>query len=501
MSLAMLMRVKWRSMSALSRHNTVRYGIAIGFTLLALILRIVLAPWVHGASPFVFFTPVVMLSAWYGGWGPGFLATILGGALGNYFLLDPPLSFSLGGHQGVRMLLFLIISIQISWLSGAMHSARRRAEQDAREVRWARDNLEQRVRERTAELRFQKTLLECQSQASVDGILAIGNDGKLIFANDRFRELWQLSPGESLATFDEIRLMLRERLEALQVDPLSADAPQFALSGGDNANQLLLKNGQTLEQYSASIIDPDGQSYGRVWFFRNMTERKRMQREVLEAGERERQRIGQDLHDDLCQQLTGIACMGQALQQELAVREDARSKSESRALKEIVAMIERATQRARDLAKGLQPLNLARQGLRVAMHELCGSIEMMFQISCRFEGEDPGEDVEPAASLQLYRIAQEAVSNAIRHGKAKNIRLDLAVAGGRLIMTVEDDGVGISQPVQPGGLGLLTMNYRARLVGGALSVEPTASGTIVTCSVPLRSMSSVSAAVPLAESV
>ena len=497
----MLRRLKFPNMSALTRHNALRYGVAVAVTLLALFLRIALAKWVRGTSPFVFFTPAVMLSAWYGGWGPGFVATVLGALLGNYFLLDPPLSFTLGGHDGIRMVLFVIVALQISWLSGAMHSARRRAEADAQEVRWARDNLERRVRERTAELRFQKTLLECQSQASADGILAIGNDGRLIFANDRFSELWQFAPATSAIHFDEIHAAMRRQLASHQQDPLAASNAELDFAQADNSGELLLVDGRTLEQYSASIVDQDAQSYGRVWFFRDITDRKRMQREILEAGERERNRIGQDLHDDLCQQLTGIACMGQALQQQLAARGDDASRAESRAAMEIVEMVQRATQRARDLAKGLQPLNLEKRGLRVAMQELCASIELMFHVSCRFEGEDPGDDIEPAASLQLYRIAQEAASNAIRHGKARHILLDLVVAGGRLIMTIEDDGIGIAQPLPQGGLGLQTMNYRARLVGGTLTVEPISGGTVVTCSVPLRSIDSNGQEVPLARSV
>jgi signal transduction histidine kinase len=489
-----------RTTRPLTRHNVLRYSVAVLATLLALVLRMVLGPWVHHSSPFVFFTPVVMLSAWYGGFGPGLLATMLGAALGNYFLIDPSLSFSLRGGEGVRTLLFLIVAVQISWLSGAMHSARRRAEADAREVRWARDNLERRVRERTAELRFQKTLLECQSQASADGILAIGNDDKLIFANDRFNELWQLTASDDAREPADIRAAMRRRLATDRQDPLAADATH-GLSPADSSGELLLSDGRTLEQYSASIVDHDGQSYGRVWFFRDITEHKRMQREVLEAGERERQRIGQDLHDDLCQQLTGIACMGQALQQELAARGDGTSQAEARAAMEIVEMVQRATQRARDLAKGLQPLHLERQGLRIAMQEFCASIQLMFQVACKFEGEDPGDDVEPAVSLQLYRIAQEAVSNAIRHGKASSILIDLVVAGGRLIMTIEDNGIGIAQPLPQNGLGLQTMSYRARLVGGTLSVEPIPGGTVVTCSVPLRSMTTPSQEVPVAGSV
>jgi two-component system CheB/CheR fusion protein len=204
---------------------------------------------------------------------------------------------------------------------------------------------------------------------------------------------------------------------------------------------------------------------------------------VLEVAEAERQRIGQDLHDDLCQQLTGIACLGQALQDQLFPRDpDAAASAD-----EIVKHVQNANQRARDLARGLQPMNLQRDGLAASLQGLATSIQSVFHIDCRFEAEDVPDNLDETTAIQLYRIAQEAVSNAIRHGKARHVLIDLIGVADRLILTIEDDGLGIRQPLPEGGMGLHTMNYRAKLIGGSLTIGPAQpSGTIVTCAAPLR---------------
>jgi PAS domain S-box-containing protein len=348
-------------------------------------------------------------------------------------------------------------------------------------LQWAHDNLEQRVRERTAELHFQTTLLESQSEASADGILALGNDGRVIFANDRFASMWSLATPLTHEPADSLRSRMREQLQVHLQDPLSASRDEMAVREPEGTVELPLADGRIIERYSSPIVDPQGTSYGRVWFFRDVTDRNRLQRQVLEVAEGERQRIGQDLHDDLCQQLTGIACLGQALQQQLT---DASAAS---AANEIVERVQQANQRARDLARGLQPVNLQRDGLAMALQGLCASIQNVFHVTCRFAAQDVPDDIDETAAIQLYRITQEAISNAVRHGKAQRVVVDLIAIESRMILTIEDNGVGISQPLPEGGMGLHTMNYRARLIGGTLTIgrgQP--GGTVVTCSVPLR---------------
>jgi signal transduction histidine kinase len=147
-------------------------------------------------------------------------------------------------------------------------------------------------------------------------------------------------------------------------------------------------------------------------------------------------------------------------------------------------LVQQAAGRARDLAKGLQPVSLMREGLDVALRELCATTEAMFRVPCRFRGEGEVQLDDVTVAAHLHRIAQEAIHNAVRHGRASHIFIDLVAApGGRLVLTVEDDGVGIPDELPGDGLGLHTMSFRARLIGASLSVERgDAAGTIVTCS-------------------
>jgi signal transduction histidine kinase len=585
-------------------HRLLGYLVAIGSTVALLLLRIGLGPLVEATSVFLFFAPAVMASAWYGGRGPGLVATIAGAAAANYFLLVPTGRFSNTPDDLARMLVFLIVGAQISWLSGALHSAKRRAESDAVAARRseqlyrtlaqnfpngavflldnasrialaegralasagisgegvrgmrlsgafprqvlrdvlpllrspiggstelnfggrvylvqvlplrgtagqrfagmgiaqditelataraalqaAHDQLEVRIAQRTAELQFQTALLEAQSNASLDGILVASDDGRVIFRNRRLAELWGLPDAAFAGTRDEAVVAMRGVLARPQ-DPLGGgadvDAPLVELPAN-----LDLRDGRTLECYGAPVAGPQGQYHGRAWYFRDVTERRSTARQILEAGERERHRIGQDLHDDLCQQLTGIACLGRVLHQRLV----ARLASEADAANQVVDLVEQATRRARDIARGLQPLELEAGGLTAALRELAANIEQMFGIRCHVGSDAPVALDDPACSIQLYRITQEAISNAIRHGKAGNVYVDLVQVGGRVILTIEDDGVGFDQATSARGLGVRTMRHRARTIGATLSMEPSdAGGTTVTCTLASRSTGTV----------
>jgi two-component system, LuxR family, sensor kinase FixL len=249
---------------------------------------------------------------------------------------------------------------------------------------------------------------------------------------------------------------------------------------GDGCEQVLLEDGRAIERYSAPIVGGDGSSFGRVWFFQDVTERRRLEKEILEAGERERQKIGQDLHDDLCQQLTGIACLARVLRQRLA----ARSAEEAGDAATILHLVQQAATCARNLSKGLQPVTLEADGLASALQDLCSRVESACGVPCRFRGDSSAlASADATVPTHLYRIAQEALNNAIKHGNAHSISVDLISAGERLILAVEDDGVGIPEVLAGDGLGLHTMDHRARIIGASLSVERgTAGGTTVTCS-------------------
>ncbi len=215
---------------------------------------------------------------------------------------------------------------------------------------------------------------------------------------------------------------------------------------------------------------------------REMSERERLEEELLKVSEREQRRIGHDLHDILCQHLTATALAGQVLSERLA----ARSLGEAGDARKVVELVEAGITLARNLARGLDPVAMDAEGLMAAFQELAGNLNQRPPLQCVFECETPVLIHHDATATHLYRIAQEAVSNAIRHGRARRIGISLSERAGRVTLMVEDDGVGLTESRTAGkGLGIRIMAHRAAMIGGALSVEPAPTGgTIVTCSLP-----------------
>jgi PAS domain S-box-containing protein len=236
------------------------------------------------------------------------------------------------------------------------------------------------------------------------------------------------------------------------------------------------------------VQDKSGKTTHWLIIFRDITERKRLEKEILEISDKERRRIGQDLHDGLCQHLAGIELMSQVLEQKLA----AKSKTDAARVGEISKHVRDAIGQTRSLARGLSPVTLESEGLASALLELAANTEKMFGITCRVSAAHLGHARAPAVETHLYRIAQEAVSNAIKHGKAREVVIELQTGADRTVLSVTDDGAGIPEPPpRNGGMGLRIMDYRAGMIGGALSIQRNPhAGTTVRCSVP------VSAAAP-----
>jgi len=210
-----------------------------------------------------------------------------------------------------------------------------------------------------------------------------------------------------------------------------------------------------------------------------MAERERLERELLGISEREQRRIGQDLHDSLCQHLTGTALAGQVLKEKLMTR----GLTEAADAKKVVELIEAGIALSRKLAKGLHPIELDAEGLMEALDELTSTISELFKVSCRFECDSPVLINNPTVSGHLYRIAQEAVSNAVKHGKAKNIVIGLETIENGIALQVKDDGIGLPEPLpKSSGMGLRIMVHRAEMVGAMFSASrDNSGGTIVSC--------------------
>ena len=216
----------------------------------------------------------------------------------------------------------------------------------------------------------------------------------------------------------------------------------------------------------------------------DVTERKQLETAILEISAREQRRIGQDLHDGLGQHLTGIAFLSKVLAEELA----AEVRPEAGDAAKIVNLVNEAIRTTRDLARGLLPVVSEAQGLMSALQRWANEVEEVFRISCRFECVGPLLVHDETVANHVYRIAQEAVNNAIKHGRARRITVSLRAENGRGALTVEDDGSGLPEvPVNHPGMGLHIMNYRARMIGGSLSVQRCGQrGTLVACRFPLQ---------------
>jgi PAS domain S-box-containing protein len=226
------------------------------------------------------------------------------------------------------------------------------------------------------------------------------------------------------------------------------------------------------------IHDNDGRVIGASKVARDITERKRLEKEIIEISNREQQRIGQDLHDGLCQELTGIELMCQVLEQKLS----AKSKGEAKRAAEIGEHIRQAIVHTRKLARGLSPVELELNGFMSALHELADNARKLFRVDCSFECARPVLIRDNVAATHLYRIAQEAINNAVKHGKAKRIAISLRPDYEKIVLMITDDGVGFSdQSKKSPGMGLHTMKYRAGVVGGTWQINSSGKGTTVTC--------------------
>jgi PAS domain S-box-containing protein len=241
---------------------------------------------------------------------------------------------------------------------------------------------------------------------------------------------------------------------------------------------------QRLITWSSTLLPGSGETSNYIIATGiDITERKQLEKAILDISAREQRRIGQDLHDGLGQHLTGIAFMAKVHEAKLA--EESRLEAENAG--KIVQLVNEAIHKTRELARGLLPVVSDSHGLMSALQLWAAEVEDLFGVSCRFQCERPVLIHDDTMATHLYHIAQEAVNNAIKHGKAQKILIQLAAENGWGTLTVKDDGEGIAENHPNTGMGLHIMNYRAGMIGGALKIgRDTTRGTIVTCLFPVK---------------
>jgi PAS domain S-box-containing protein len=214
-----------------------------------------------------------------------------------------------------------------------------------------------------------------------------------------------------------------------------------------------------------------------------MAERRRLEHELLEITEKERRRIGLDLHDDLGQKLSGVALMVKGLQVKLTKQHSADAKEAAK----IHQLIQEAMDHASDVAHDLATLDFRQNDLAEALRQLAAHARNAFGITCQVRAEDSVPVLEPNVVQQLYKIAQEALTNAIKHGKASRVTIALSPDEDQLQLSIRNNGAPFPSVVsQNAGMGLRIMSYRANLIDASLDIRPgRPDGTLVTCVLPV----------------
>jgi PAS domain S-box-containing protein len=215
---------------------------------------------------------------------------------------------------------------------------------------------------------------------------------------------------------------------------------------------------------------------------RDMTEHKALQKEIIDVAMLEQRRIGQELHDGTQQELTGLGLLALSLAESLS---SSGATTAGQVAARVASGIELANQRVRSLARGMVPVPIDREGLMAALAELARQTTEMHTLPCGFECPAPVETDNDNEATHLYRIAQEAVNNATRHARASAVWIRLENVDSRLVLEVQDNGIGLQARLPVKGIGLRLMEHRCAMIGGAFAIDQRAGGgTCIVCSVP-----------------
>jgi PAS domain S-box-containing protein len=328
-------------------------------------------------------------------------------------------------------------------------------------------------------LRTQALAIEVMNE----GVVLTDSAGHIHMTNPAFDRMFRREPGE----------LIGKHLDQIPCDPpLGRRIAEFTddagarRAGAPLVSELTVHaNGGEATLFVEAAITSLELGGERYWLtmLQDATARRQLEREVLEVSNREQQRIGNDLHDGLGQELTGIALLLRGLEN----RAEREAPALSPAVEEVALLVNDAIFTTRALARGLSPVTFDRGGLAFALEELARRLSAMFHIDVRCEADHEIErGLTSANALHLYRMAQEAVTNAAQHGHADHVHMSLCHDGDRGLLRIEDNGTGFSPALhQSKGLGLRIMHYRAQMMAGSLRIEPARPhGTIVSCRFP-----------------
>ena len=336
---------------------------------------------------------------------------------------------------------------------------------------------------RESERQAQRARLELASlvESSDDPIFGVSLDGTVTSWNGGAQRVWGYDAAE--VTGQGLAMLMAPSRVKDVAGVLANVAAGQRVAAFDTVAVGKARGRIDLSMIISAVRDADGAVVGASLIARDMTEQRRLEREVLKVSELERQRIGHDLHDMLGQNLTGVAFLGKVLEQKLA----AKDLPEAADAQEISRLLNDSTSLTRSLARGLVPVQMKAEGLMTALRELSGEAEKYMGIACNFFCSRPVTIEDASVANHLFRIVQEALSNAVRHGKANRVDIELTRgADGVVTLLVRDDGVGLPRGTRKAakGMGLRIMSYRANSIGASLSINRSGQrGTVVKCTV------------------
>ena len=315
-----------------------------------------------------------------------------------------------------------------------------------------------------ARLRRSEELLRTTTANTADTLLLVDTDLRIRFIN---RDACGMVIDDIVGR--DIAFLLPERARDTVIERLN----RVLLTGEAATYEFNVNSSGADTEYfenRAVLVREDGIGTGISITMRNITERKRLEQEILDAANRERQTIGRDLHDGLGQELTGVALMLRAL----ATRIEAQSPESKVQVEEIVGLVNQSIETAHSLARGLLPVTTAGGGLAGALRSLSDRSRDMYglDVHCRMKVA-PERLLSEATANHLYRIAQEALTNTARHARASAVAIYLLVTPNKFLLRITDDGVGIADTLKEGsGMGLKIMKYRASMIGATFEIIP-----------------------------
>lgn len=301
---------------------------------------------------------------------------------------------------------------------------------------------------------------------------------QLTYISPAYASIWGEAPPELPMTLDQyFANVFRDDRASI----LSLFRGQATTGGYDEEYRIVRPDGEVswIRDRAVPLRNDQGRVYRVVGIAEDTTDRKELELQVLEAATREQHRISRDLHDSVGQELTGLGYMARSLSRKLA----AKSETESEIARAIAETSQNILGEVRHAIRGLAPVELDSHGLMVALEQLVAATQERFDIHSRFIYDQPVLVEDNTTATHLFRIAQEAINNSVKHAATREITVTLNSTSSRLELTVQDNGIGFDQQKpRHSGLGLNTMRYRARAIGATLNIMSSpGAGTKVVC--------------------